>query len=495
VGSGRLGRVANDGLSAGFSATERKLAGRLVEGSAGIVHRRVLKIEAIDAVVLRHSMSVDFTVPTVDTSSADRLLVPLAFVPKRVFGNVDIRDESGKSLPALNRDQGLALTLELVLQWWLARHKRIAGVEGRSRSLYQSVRSELERQGLVPWLEEIVTSDKKNALREIPRCADRASATLDTCQDSENFLKLANLFARRGLVFGVLQDYSPGERRVVRFCFEDANSYLAHANGSWVRRRIRGVARSLIEAVGGTLWRLPPIPHADVKSVHIELTVPPGLVAEDAVLLTGGTDRSEPTIVLDESTEQRLTRTFLYTNDATARSGSRAEFLLAAAPRGWIRSAAFATALVFVASLACLWGIKTLQGLNHATVAASAFLAIAAVAAVYLARPLEHPLTTERLGAARFFLWLSVLTTTAAVGILLFVRPASTSAVDACSGSTVGTRCPPLPSLDWAGWIRWPVVGFAGLGALALVLMLYGPRQRAQLRRWRRRHFPRGRTW
>lgn len=71
-------------------------------------------VEFIDDTWLRRRVSVDFELPPFTRNAAYRgqgasaiFLAPLALLAKRVLRHFDVRDETGRPLPMLTRDQNV----------------------------------------------------------------------------------------------------------------------------------------------------------------------------------------------------------------------------------------------------------------------------------------------------------------------------------------------------------------------------------------------------
>src|SRR5689334_9306745 len=110
--SSTLGRVATD-------------VALLLSEEDAWVHRRVEQIEFVGLARVRRAMSIDFTVPDLaslrqgeDEKRQDpaTLLVPLALPKKRTLAGVDVRDETGRSLPIVTRSRNSQVAYELIVR-------------------------------------------------------------------------------------------------------------------------------------------------------------------------------------------------------------------------------------------------------------------------------------------------------------------------------------------------------------------------------------------
>ncbi|MBF6621477.1 MAG: hypothetical protein ITG02_14760 [Patulibacter sp.] len=98
---------------AGFAAAT------LIAHPAQWIHRRVETIELLTHEETRRRVSIDFSIPP-DRQAAlttpDGVVVPIATLTKEARRNFDLRDESGRAIPALSKRQNGELVLASVAE-------------------------------------------------------------------------------------------------------------------------------------------------------------------------------------------------------------------------------------------------------------------------------------------------------------------------------------------------------------------------------------------
>jgi hypothetical protein len=119
-------RASDETRAASVELLSRRATLSLLFGGFDFRHRQVLKLKPVDDTVMRYQVSLDFTIPKVANTSGivtlDHLYVPLAVVPKHTLGEVDLKDEWGKSLPALNRTDEWDLNYRFMRLFWLTNY-------------------------------------------------------------------------------------------------------------------------------------------------------------------------------------------------------------------------------------------------------------------------------------------------------------------------------------------------------------------------------------
>lgn len=347
------------------------------------IHRSVNKYHYVDIVTLRGTTSIDFTVPpfgpnSIGDSESQLLYVPLAFVPDQKLASVDLRDERQQSIPALNRDSERELTAAMLLSAWSDLLKtpveELTEIARETKTLLAPDGNATARNA-VENLEKIARDE---------RIADRA--------EGQWLLSQSRLFLGGSIIYGVLQDAHPGQRRILKI------SYLTSApiNASF---RIVGERLGLL----ATQLLLPDLPAASCRSYHLEFAAPEGMRFRSALL-----DVAAPRInTLDRLEDCATSLAHLYVSNHASNSDPPAVYarLTMRADNGpWLRYA-FLIALI---GTGLIWLTSTLLDSIHVYSAGglvgAALVALTGIPPLFLARPSIHPISAQLLAGVRFAL-------------------------------------------------------------------------------------------
>jgi hypothetical protein len=177
------------------------------------VHRRVETITYIDDRRVRRHVSVDLTIPAWAYSQdfSGPLLIPIALLRKGPLKDFGVVDESGRVLPVLNRNQAQDLAGLLL--------RSAAEVALRRRS------GEKLDQEIAEALWSIVgdedSSRAEGALDALSRPAGKPSDhQRDFIFEEERVWVIGNNLASNFFLFVVLDDGEVGQRRVLKFEYE-----------------------------------------------------------------------------------------------------------------------------------------------------------------------------------------------------------------------------------------------------------------------------------
>lgn len=273
----------------------------LLAEEAAWIHRRVETIEFLDGSRIRRRMSVDFTIP--DLGAVHRrwegptTVLPMALPRKRPMKAFDAIDEEGRVLAVLTRDQnseiaacvladqaeavlldeGIPLPDELRVDF-----QDIAGCRRRADDKPTEAQR-LERCGSALNAFSTVATPVTDASKFSG--ADFARFVL---WKDEVFNGLLREFGERYLLFVVLPDSAAGERRVVKFTYEEETEPNHRA----------GRVRLLLESLGLRRLgaRISTRALFGASSYHIEVQAPDEVLIKRAELAVLETviNRAEP---------------------------------------------------------------------------------------------------------------------------------------------------------------------------------------------------------
>lgn len=477
------------------------------------VHRRVDSLELAENATLIHRVSLDFTVPhtsaevatAAPAASANEGTVyfPVTLLRKARLTCVDLKDESGRTLPMLGRDESATVTLVLI--------KAIA----TQQLTKLNVRSSQLPTSLIDDLWYIIASDPNHLSSEFAHrpsdetpqlCArylfhtppsvadppdDRSlpewlSNRLEERSEEERELRrklgdhssflvaLVSQLTTHHIVYAFLENASLGSRRIVKFSrvmplrMVDPSAVLPDYPAV---SSPQGFLDFLLSSLG---WRTTVLAFGVqgslfAASYHLQIAAPKGLELYSAELRRVTRKRagsSSKRLGL----RRRLTRDLggtvvdrvhlpgelahLYARFDIAQRGID-QFVAVLRLRlrysaGW---RAHATALSMVNFLAVWLVYVRLRGLMPASseAVAAVLIAFTGLSVAYLGRPFPHRMTSDFLAGTRFALILSGGASLAAVGLVVLGPPQG--------GSLAEVR------------VWWQVVvGTSGVGAGVLLL-------------------------
>ena len=367
------------------------------------IHRSVHKYRFVDLTTLMGSASIDFTIPSFGeppgsdsdsdgTMHPQLLYVPLAFAPTQKLADVSLRDESQRAIPALNIDSERQLTATLLLNAW----------------------SDLLRQP-VDQLKDIASATSTllcatgtgQAREAVSKLEAIARAQLQDSAEAEWIMSQSRLFLGGAIIYGVLQDALPGQRRVLKI------SYLTPAP-------LKASLRLVGERLGllATQLLLPDLPAANCRSYHLELIAPEGMRFQSA-LLEAASDHVQ---VLDRLEDTATLRAHLYVAQQATRPGSPAvyaRFAMRADNGPWLRYAFLMG--ILASGLISLTGalLESIRVSTSGGFVGGALVVLTAIPPLFLARPSIHPIGAQLLAGVRFALiLLSALATLVAWELL-----------------------------------------------------------------------------
>jgi hypothetical protein len=181
-------------------------------------HRQVLKLIPIDHATMRYQVSLDFTIPHAPANSKDpvapRIYVPVAIVPKRILGEVDLKDDWGRSLPAVNRDRECQLTCNFLVLFWLINYVD---------PLTKTPNPAATEVDLPPQVSElllrIIELEPDAAIEHLTTFkAEWQASWKDTVRHEAQgtLYSIIELLASQAMLYAVLQEARLGTRRVVK---------------------------------------------------------------------------------------------------------------------------------------------------------------------------------------------------------------------------------------------------------------------------------------
>jgi hypothetical protein len=337
------------------------------------IHRTVHKYHFVDVTTLKGSASIDFTIPPFGpppdgTAPAildpSLLYVPLAFAPIQKLADVSLRDESQRSIPALNIDSERELTAIILLNAW-------SELLGKPVDVLEDV----ARQTNILLTE----SGSVAARRAVSRLEQIATAELHDGAEAEWIMSQSRLFLGGAIIYGVLQDALPGQRRVLKISYQ--TSAPLKASFRLVGERIGLLSTQLL---------LPDLPTANCRSYHLELLAPEGMRFRSA-LLEAVADHVETLDTLEDTATSRAhlyvsadQRTTLYSSSVYARFEMRAD------NGPWLRYAL----LMGILGSALIWLtgalLESIRANGSGGFVGGALIVLTAIPPLFLARPSIH---------------------------------------------------------------------------------------------------------
>jgi plasmid stabilization system protein ParE len=139
-------------------------------------------------------------------------------VPKRVLGDIDLTDEQGFSVPALNREDESELTRHFIVLYWLTNY-----VDPRTKATNPAAKEEDIPRDALQLLDNVIRSNPEAASAYIESFERGWEAWKDTVRDraQETLLSLVRLLADQAMIYALLQDVRLGVRRIVKLSYND----------------------------------------------------------------------------------------------------------------------------------------------------------------------------------------------------------------------------------------------------------------------------------
>jgi hypothetical protein len=345
------------------------------------IYRRVESVEFIDDIWVRRRVSVDFELPPFARNAAYRgqgnsaiFLAPLALLAKRDLRHFDVRDENGRPLPMLTRDQNV----------------RVGGVALVSQAI--AVLEREHKRSLEP---EIALD-----LSGIAATAQPERAMVDQLFEPRGAARInRELLSRdpafKGLVGSLLENFLVlvpvrlGWRRVIKYAYDEP---LPRSHES--RRRRLAVAFGWQPYAAN--WSAPSVGVA--RSFHLEVEAPNDLEITAATLICSDSRGSQ--YRADDGPSGH--RSHLHLQGVPQDAVGNASVGLRVRRPGLLRASLILGALTSAVVTA---GAVRIPSLESDPASAVTLLAVLpAILAAYLARPGEHELASTLLRGVRFLI-------------------------------------------------------------------------------------------
>jgi hypothetical protein len=386
-------------LLAGLASTD------LIAYPKNWIRRRVETVEMLSHEETRRRVSVDFALPETTWKALeveDGVVVPISVLTKAPRKKFDLRDESGRSIPVLGREQNGDLAHTALLSAALD-----ALPEDVSDDVIQMIAADLR---------QVVFSPSQQAADAVSFLAGSAeagdpwrSAILEdpTCQ-----ALLDTLWANY-VLFAVLEPGGP-RRRVLKFSYADDFDLTPPSEGLRERLRPAALRRSLrdpdhkyfVVECGGA---------SRAASFHVEVALPEELKVVFGTLFDF---EAEEPLGQDEENVNRLS---VYASTEVSADAAPGVYLVVAAERAG-RPVQTAVTAVAVAGLLWLGVISGLDAKNPGA-AVSTLLAGAALFTGWAAAQGEHRLVRVVFAASRRWLGIVALVALVAAACLAMEYP------------------------------------------------------------------------
>jgi hypothetical protein len=470
VGSDQLGQVAPVSLE-------------LLRRGEDWVNRRVLTVTLRDEKIARQQVSVDFRLPTALPGAANLggravYLVPLIFLPRRSdLAFFDVLDEDGGRVPLLTRQENARLTGAILLtaagrafEAYNKEHGTKASASSRLETYLAAIPATQGAGGLIV---EILDPSS----HEVHSSPDAAQALL---QDTA-FLDLLGV-CRSASVVHVPLETEPGERRIIKVCWEERWNSPDDGGASW--RHLGYWGRRLGTWAG---WRADAryliTPHVgSAESYHVQVAVPDGVeltqvaMRNDApwTLIESLAPEASPLQPppADPAVAERFqpqvarlaTRAHLYVGRAYDHRAGVLWIALRATRHGFL-AGAFVTSILASALLGTyVWRADAIVG--ETETAAAVLLLVPAIMATFLIGPGEHAMARHLLRGPRLVTAVvAVLPLLAAGGFVILPGERETSLLARLRGLPPDTHA--SSALDILLWLLF-------VAALVLCLVLGG---------------------
>ena len=399
----------------------------LLMGTERWINRKVEHLRFINDASAKRKMSVDFQLPAeVVPMYLEDPVAPVALLKKQPpLEGFDMRDEDGRSLPVLTREQNTFVAWSTLVA---AAEALVGGQVSAEilQVLWEAARS-LGKKG----------ADFRHALeaslsQQAQKLAREPAFDIVLADLTENFLLLA-----------VLQE-RPRERRVLKLSYIEQLSARDLGFGD----RARGF---LGWRPSGYIFETPAVTDG---SYHFELGSPEGLVIREAQLVATFGERKWRDAVPRDDSARSGTRELvhLYLSGVSRLALGRARVVLSP-PRAGLTRRAFFSALgnTLLLAAGCVFfpQIEARVSGNSVDAGVAVLLVSSSAVSAYLARPGEHRLTSRMLFGIRLITFLSGIATYLAA-ITLIVGP----------GGSAGR------------WIWGGLGGFTGAASLILLKTL-----------------------
>jgi hypothetical protein len=375
----------------------------------GWVHRRVERVEFIDAESFRRSESVDFTIPDWLPGPPD--IVPLTLIRKTevVEGERDrtiplkslsVRDDQGRALRVLASDENRRIGFMMLY---------LLAQDVLDRAELGSIHDELW-----PKLRDMIDGDLRRGggayrefiapRKEAPELGSQRNALAADLQWSD----LARTLAEGYLLHILLPGASIGTPHLVKF------THLQSWRPARLRLRRAFLPRHLVQRVGyvfgfvGFPIRLLAASAAFTRAYHVEIVSPPELLLAEAALQVGRQN---------EDRRRWVGVAHLYGSRLASEDiGIRLEFALR--PQGIVSWAVFGSWILALMLAAGLYFHYSGAATPRAEASAAVVLVIPALVGVLLAGQAEHQLARRLFAVAKYQMAILTLVSLAAAGTL-----------------------------------------------------------------------------
>lgn len=377
-------------LRAGVACTE------LIANPKAWINRRVETTEILSQEETRRRVSVDFTLSSeqsADLLIPDGVAVPISVLTKEARRHFDLRDESGRSVPVLGKQQNGELAHIALLN---AALDALPG--GVPAEVFEMLAADLRQVVFAP------PAQAADALGFFIGSAEAGDRWRTSIVEDETCQALLDVLWANYILFPVLQPDGP-KRRVLKFSYGDAFSFASHETPLRSRLAPRDVIRRIwqpdrrqfaIESPAA--WR--------AMSFHAEIAIPEELQFELAILWDFDADEQLSEFDID------VDRASLYASEELTADRSVDAFVEIAPERTGRTFQAAATSSV-VAGLLWLGVVSGLDASNPGA-AVSILLAGAALFSGLSAVQGEHRLLRRVFAASRR--WLGVISLAALTG-------------------------------------------------------------------------------
>jgi hypothetical protein len=369
-------------------------ATELVASPSTWINRRVETVELLSHEETRRRVSIDYTLTPetqIELTLVDGVVVPIAILTKEPRRHFDLRDEGGRALPVLGKDQNGELSHIAVLNAALNAFPKLP-----SKDALELLSADLRRIVVDP------PEDAFDALAYLVGSAEAGDPLRDAIWQNDTCRRLLTALSGNYVVFAVVPPGGPN-RRVLKYAYGD-DFTLTTEGGELDRLRPSEVA--------WRLWRpdrerfLVLTPSAGrAASFHVEVAIPEELHITAAFLCD--LDQEE----LLSSVDENVNRASLYAVRQIESDSDVAAYVEVAPERGGTTLQAAATSAM-VSGL--LWlGVSSGLDAKNPGAAVSLLLAGAAFFSGLTAVRGGHRIVKRVFSGAR--LWLGVVTVSALV--------------------------------------------------------------------------------
>jgi hypothetical protein len=252
------------------------------------INRRVETIEVLSHEQTRRQVSVDFTLSSGQRkalTTGEGVVVPISALAKQRRRDFDLRDEAGRAVPVLGKEQDSQLALFVVLDAVF-----MAFDEPPSEEVFES---------LVPDIRSVVVGSTSDATETFAQLRDRAQNRIDPWQvilENRTCYGLLNVLKDNYLLFAVLSP-SRVSRRILKYSYSERMPLAPEQIGipgrlRLARRRLRYPDRQYLAVECADASR--------ARSFHAELVIPDELRIEQAVIRDAAADTDLSETDLDE---------------------------------------------------------------------------------------------------------------------------------------------------------------------------------------------------